>query len=121
MSKLAIAALAWCGLGLHLLVGVLALRSAGPRQLVPAVNLLTAACVIAYWGQRWYGYLFRGITWYASDQVLPLYAILVCVLAAATLTGRFTAVTLNWIAFAVHAAVFVAAVLFVSLFRMKMF
>jgi len=113
--------MAWVGLGLHLLVGIVSLRSAGPRQLVPAVNLLIAACVILYWAQRWYSYLFRGITWYASDQLMPLYAILVCVLAAGTLAGRYTAVTLNWIVFAVHAAVFVGAVLFVTFFRMKMF
>ena len=121
MSNVALAVIAWAGIGLHLLVGILALRSAGSRQLVPAVNLMTAACVVAYWAQRWFGYVFRGITWNASDQAIPLYAICVCVLAGATLAGRYSAVTLNWLVFTVHTVVFVGAVLFVTFFRMKLF
>jgi hypothetical protein len=48
MSNLAITAIAWIGLGLHILVGILALRSAESRYLVPTLNLITAACVVAY-------------------------------------------------------------------------
>ena len=121
MSNLVIAAIAWVGLGLHLIVGILALRSAASRQLVPALNLITAACVILYWVHRWFGYLSRGITWYASDQLIPLYAIFVCVLAGGTLASRYSAATLNWLVFAVHAVVLVGAVLFVTFFRMKLF
>lgn len=121
MSNGLVAALAWVGLGLHLLVGILVLRSAGPRQLVPALNLITAACVVAYWVHRWFGYLFRGITWYASDQLIPLYAILVCVLAGGSLASRYSSASMNWLVFALHTIVFVGAVLFVTLFRMKLF
>ena len=121
MSDFAIAAIAWIGLALHLIVGILAIRTAGLRPLVPAVNLITAACVLAYWVHRWYGYLFRGITWYATDQLIPLYAIFVCVLAGGTLASRYSAVTLNWLVFTFHAVVFVGAVLFVTFFRMKLF
>ena len=121
MSNFALAVIAWAGLGLHLLVGILALRSTGSRQLVPALNLITAACVLAYWAQRWFGYVFRGITWNASDQAIPLYAICVCVLAGGTLAGRYSAVTLNWLVFTLHTVVFVGAVLFVTFFRMKLF
>jgi len=120
-SNFALAIVAWTGLGLHLLVGILALRSAGSRQLVPALNLITAACVVAYWVQRWFGYVFRGITWNASDQAIPLYAICVSVLAGGTLAGRYSAVTLNWLVFTLHTVVFVGAVLFVTFFRMKLF
>ena len=52
---------------------------------------------------------------------MPLYAILVCVLAAGTLAGRWSATTLNWLVFTLHAVVFVGAVLFVTFFRMKLF
>ena len=55
MSNLAITAIARVGLVLHLIVWIVAIRIAGPRPLVPAVNLVTAACVLAYWIHRWYG------------------------------------------------------------------
>ena len=121
MSNLAITAIAWVGLGVHVLVAILARRSAQWRLLVPAVNFIIAACVVVYWAQRWFGYFFRGITWSASDQWMPLYAILVCVLAAGTLAARWSATTLNWLAFTIDAVVFVGAVLFVTFFRMKRF
>ena len=120
MSNLALTAIAWVGLGVHVLVAILARRSPQWR-LVPAVNFIVAACVVVYWARRWFGYLFRGITWSASDQWMPLYAILVCVLAAGTLAARWSATTLNWLAFTIHAVVFVGAVLFVTFFRMKLF
>ena len=121
MSNFVVAAIAWVGLAVHVIVGILALRSVGSRQLVPALNLIVAACVIVYWAQRWFGYLFRGITWYASDQLIPLYAILVFLLAGGTLAGRFSAAPLNWLVFTLHVLVFVGAVLFVTFFRMKLF
>src|ERR1041385_780539 len=109
MSNFALATIAWVGLALHVIVGILAIRTAGPRPLVPAVNLIIAACVLAYWVQRWYGYLFRGITWNVTDQLIPLYALFVCVLAGGTLAGRYSAVTLNGLVFTFHAVVFVGA------------
>jgi len=121
MSNLALTALAWIGLTLHLIIGILAIRTTGARPLVPALNLITAACVLAYWVPRWYGYLFRGITWSATDQLIPLYALFVCALAGGTLAHQYAAVTLNWLVFAFHAVVFIGAVLFVAFFRMKLF
>lgn len=121
MSNLAITAIAWAGLAVHILVAILARRSAQWRPLVPAVNFIIAACVVVYWARQWFGYLFRSITWSASDQLMPLYAILVCVLAAGTLAARWSATTLNWLVFTLHAVVFVGAVLFVTFFRMKLF
>jgi len=52
VSNFAIAAIAWIGLALHLIVGILAIRTAGLRPRVPAVNLITAACVLAHWVHR---------------------------------------------------------------------
>ncbi len=116
-----IAAIAWVGLLLHLVVGVLALRSTGARPLVAWVNLITAACVILYWAQRWYLYLFRGVVWYATDQLVPLYAIAVCVLAAGTLGGRFAATTANGLVMLLHTVVFIGAALFLTFFKIKLF
>ena len=96
-------------------------HSAHLRIAHAAVNFIVAACVVVYWAQRWFGYLSRGITWSASDQFMPLYAILVCVLAGGTLAARWSATTLNWLVFTIHAVVFIGAVLFVTFFRMKLF
>ncbi len=101
------------------MVGVMALRSGGSRSLVPVLNLITASCVLAYWANKWFSYLFRGITWYATDQLVPLYAIMVCVLAAVTLTGRHPAVVLNWLVFSIHLVVLIGAALFLTFFRMN--
>jgi hypothetical protein len=119
MSDAAIAAGAWIGLGVHILVGVLALRTSGSGPQLPMLNLITATCVLAYWANRWFGYLFRGITWYATDQFVPLYARLVCILALMRLTGRYPAVALNWVVFGIDAAVLTEAVLFVTFFRVN--
>lgn len=87
--------------------------------MLPLLNLTTAAGVLAYWGYRWYGYLFQGVTWYASDQLVPLYAILVCALSVISLSGRHQATALNWVAFAIDSVVVIGAVLFVTFFRMR--
>jgi hypothetical protein len=118
MTDLLIATLAWIALGVHLVVGIATVRSAGWRPWLPLLNLTIAVCVLAYWTQRWYGYLFRGVTWYASDQLVPLYALLVCVLTVASLSGRYQAVALNWVAFVIDGLVAIAAVLFATFFRM---
>jgi hypothetical protein len=119
VSDFGIAVIAWIALGLHIGAGFVALRSGRPRPVVPLLNLTSALCVLAYWGYRWWGYLFRGVTWYASDQLIPLYALLVCVLALVTLSGRPPAVALNWIVFLFHTVVLVAALLFIKFFRLN--
>ena len=119
MTDLLVATVAWIALGLHIVVGAATLRGGGWRPLLPLLNLTTAVCVLAYWANQWYGYLFQGVTWYASDQLVPLYAVLVCVIAVTSLSGRHRAVTINWIAFAVDSVVVIGAVLFVTFFRMN--
>lgn len=121
MNNTVIAAIAWVGLAVHLVVAAVAWRSGAARPLVPLVNLITASCVVLYWAQRWYGYLFRGITWYATDQLLPVYALLVCALAAATLAGRVNATTVNGLVLLVHTVVLVLAALYLTFFRIKLF
>lgn len=119
MSNTLAAAIAWIGLLLHLAAGVAAMRSGAPRPLVPLLNLLTALCILGYWGSRWVGYLTRGVTWYASDQLLPLYALVVAILAAVTLSGRASLTTLHWVLFGIHALALAGAALFLSAFRVN--
>ena len=121
MTNFQFAALAWTAFALHIVVGIVTVRSEGRRPWLPLLNLTIAICVLAYWASRWYGYLFRGVIWYASDQAIPLYAVLVCVLAVTSLSGRHRLVALDWAAFAIHSVVVVGAVLFVTFFKMRMF
>jgi hypothetical protein len=116
-----LATLAWMAVALHMVVGVATLRSGGWRLWLPLLNLTAAVCVLAYWACRWYGYLFQGVTWYASDQAFPLYAVLVCALAVVSLSGRYQLVTLNLVVFVIHSVVAIGAVLFVTFFEMRLF
>jgi hypothetical protein len=109
----------WLLLAIHLVVGVIVWRQKGSVTLLPVVNLAVAASVLAYWGQRWFGYLFRGITWYASDQLIPAYALVVAVVSILALSGRYSGTLFHWVVFGVDTLVVVAAVLFVTFFRMN--
>ena len=115
--------LAWLGVAAHLCVVVVALSwraERSPHRLLALLNLAIAICVLAYWAQVWYGYVARGITWYATDQLLPLYAIAVAVASGLALTGRFVgrlAFGIQWFVFAVDAIVFIAAALYLTFAR----
>jgi len=121
MNDTALKAVAWLAVAVHAAVGVAAWRRPAGPPLVPLLNLVAALCVVAYWAQAWYGYLAQGVTWYATDQLLPLYAIAVCILSALALAGRGPGALAHWIVFAVDALVLLAAALFFTVFRMKMF
>ena len=77
-----------------------------------------SACVLVYWMRNWYSYLFHGITWYASDQWMPLYALGVCVLAGLTLAGKYRGAVPHALIFGSHTLVLIAAALFFTFFRM---
>ena len=122
MSDTLIASVTWCVFAAHVLIGVIVLRrpsgpSGGP-PLVPLMNLAVALCVLAYWAQRWYGYLTRHVTWYLTDQAVPLYAVVVCLLVFLALTDRWVGTWLQWTVFGLHTVVFLAASLFFSFFKM---
>jgi len=117
-TNTAVTALVWLALVAHLMVAGIVLQQRGPVSLIPIVNLLVAGSVLVYWGQRWFGYLFRGITWYATDQLIPLYAVAVAVAALLTLSGRYSGTMVHWLAFGVNTIVLVGAALFVSFFRL---
>lgn len=118
MSDPVILAITWLAFAVHLAVGVVALRGMSTLPLVPALNAAVASAVLAYWMTRWYSYLFQGITWYLSDQALPLYALLVLALSVATLLGAFKGGTLHGVILSVDGLALLAAALFFTFFKM---
>ena len=127
------AVIAWIGIAAHLAVGGVGIatrRTAGPLvhplpspwPLLPLLNLAVVACVLAYWAREWYSYLARGITWYASDQAVPLYAACVAVAAGLALVGRFdgrVGQSIQWIAFGVDAFVLAGAAFYLTFMRIN--
>lgn len=119
MSDSLAAAIAWFALGLHLLVGVAAWRVETHRRWLLWLNLSVGLSVLAYWIDRWIGYLTHQIVWYASDQAMPLYAVLVCVLSGLGLSRRVVPVAVHWLLFAIHVVILLGTVLFMAFFRMN--
>lgn len=119
MTNIQFTALAWIALLGHAIVGVLAWRHLGDARLLPVLNAFAAICVIAYWTMRWYGNISRGAVWYWTDQLVPLYAIVSLCAALMTLTGRMQVTWPNILVFVVNSMASVAAVLFVSTFRVN--
>jgi hypothetical protein len=118
MNNTALIAFTWCAVAVHVLVAIAALRRWTTLPLVPALNLAVSLCLLAYWLVEWYGYLFRNITWYPSEQWLPLYALLACVLSLLAITGRYDTPVLSWTVFIMHSLTLLAAAVFFSLFKM---
>ncbi len=118
MNNALLIATSWLAVTLHLVVAVLVLRRMSELPLVPLMNLAVAGCVLLYWMRQWYGYLFRGITWYVADQWLPLCALCVCVLCVFTLAGKYRGALPHAIIFGIDTAVLLAAAIFFTVFRM---
>lgn len=110
--------IAWFAVLTHVVIGWIAWRRPVSVPLVPLLNLSFALCVLGYWVQRWYGYATKGITWYASDQLVPLYGLVVAVLAALAITGRLSASLPNRLIFGVDGLILTAAALFFTFFRL---
>ena len=114
--------LVWLAIAAHVAAGVIAWRrpGGGAVRLVPLLNLVMGACIVAYWVPRWYRALFRGLVWEASDQLFPLYGVALCVLAGLTLRGggRWPGMAPHWVAFGVDGLALLAAAAFFALFRM---
>jgi len=117
LSDPSIRLLVWLAVLLHTIVGLLVWRRPNLFPLVSLLQAIYAFGVLAYWAQRWYGYLFRGITWYATDQLFPLYALIVLCLAVASLAGRPGFTLPLWVIYWVHALVLGVAVWVVTSFR----
>jgi len=123
LTRHAPATLAWLGLAAHVAVGVVALRrpaGSPAHPLLSLLNLTVAVCVLAYWARAWYGYVARGVTWYASDQLMPLYAAAVAVVSGLALAGRFDGRLghgFQWLAFGVDALALAGAALYLTFAR----
>jgi hypothetical protein len=109
----------WSGFALHLIAGVAVYRKWTTAPVIPILNLLVSLGVLAWWAQRWYGYLFRGITWYATDQLAPACAFAACIVAGFALWGRYPNVAANWVILVIDGLVLLAAGLFFAFFRMN--
>ncbi len=118
MSDSTLRVLAWSAVLIHGLACAAVLRHKAPMSLIVLLNLLAAASVLTYWGWRWAGYLFRGVSWSATDQLIPLYALVVFALAVLTLAGYYRGVAIHWGVFTLDTLVVLAAALFFSFFRM---
>ena len=119
MSNVVLMAMAWLAVIAHVAIGVLAWRRVSELPLVVFLNLAVALGMLAYWVQQWYGYIGKGITWYAIDQLLPLYALLVAVLAGLTIVGRTSATLPHWLIFGIDAVALLGVALFATFFRMN--
>ena len=118
MSDISIRVLVWFAVIAHLAFGVVSWRRGSALPLLPLINLAVAACVVAYWIVRWYGVIAHGIIWYANDQLLPLYALAVCVFSALALGGKVVAQPVHWVIFCLQSLVLIAAALFFTFFKM---
>ena len=118
MNDSTLRALAWSAFVIQILAGAAVVKHKAPSSLLVVLNLLAGAAVLVYWGRRWFDYLFRGVTWYAADQLIPAYALLVCLLAVLTLLGHSQNVRVHWWIFGLNTLILLAAALFFSFFRM---
>lgn len=119
MSDSILRALAWSAFIIQVLMGVAVVRHKASSSLLVVLNLMAAGAVLVYWARRWFGYLFRGVTWYATDQLIPAYALLVCILGVLTILGRYQGGGIHWWIFGLNTLVLLAAALFFSFFRMS--
>ncbi|MFZ1686534.1 MAG: hypothetical protein WAU70_03870 [Flavobacteriales bacterium] len=117
MKNIALIAFVWCAFAVHVFVALAAIRRWTELPVLLLLNLTMALCILAYWSMKWFSYLAHDITWYASDQLVPLYAVLVCILALLALTGRYDGPALQWTVFAIDALVLLAAAVLLSLFK----
>ena len=111
--------LTWIAVIVHVSVAFVAWRRSPSLPVIAITNLVVGLGVLGYWVPRWYSYFAKGILWYYTDQLVPLYALIVVAMAVATIAGRVQATVINWLFFGVNTLVIVAAALFFSVFRMK--
>ncbi len=117
MSDGMIVVVVWSAVALHLIVAVLTWRGHRTVTLVPWVNLAVGVAVLVYWVQEWYGYLTRGIQWYVTDQLVPLYAIVIVLLSVAALAGRAPSTTPHRVILGIDGLVLLGFALFFSFLK----
>lgn len=118
MKNSSLAVVVWLAIVAHVVVAAMVKTRWTERPLLVALNLVVALCTLAYWIPRWYSYATKGIMWYASDQLIPLYALVVCVLSALALTGQYRGALPHWMVFAIDVLALAAFALFMGTFKM---
>ena len=118
MSRIASpAVLAWFALLVHVAVGILARRRPPSTTPIVWLNLAAALCVIAYAARDWYTILTRDMTWYFSDQLVPLAAVLICLLSGLTLAGRYHGTLPHWLVYGLDVFILVGAAAYLTFFK----
>lgn len=117
MTDTMIKLVVWLAVAVHMTVAIITWRRRGGPPLVPLVNLIVGITILGYWVQQWYGYLTRGIQWDWIDQLVPLYALVVVILAGLALSGRHPGTTLNRVLFGVDAIVLLGFAILFSLLK----
>jgi hypothetical protein len=117
MSNAMVLIVAWLNVAAHIVSFILARKRGSALPYVAALNLVVGVCVVTYWVPRWYSYAFKGITYYLTDQALPLYFIVVIVVSALALSGRYTNSWPQWVIFGVDAITSLGAAVLFSTFR----
>ena len=118
MKNSSLAVVVWLAIAAHVVVAAMVKTRWTERPLLVLLNLVVALCTVGYWMPRWYAYATKGITWYVSDQLIPLYAFVVCVLSVLALTGRYRGALPHWIVFAIDLLALAAFALFMMTFKM---
>lgn len=109
--------IAWSGFSVHAAAALTVWRRPDSLAPIVAANFVTGLSVLAWWASRWYGSVRDDTAWTLSDQAMPLYAFLICLLCGATMSGRSPTGFLHWSAFALHAIILLLAALFLSFYR----
>ncbi|HUF19592.1 MAG TPA: hypothetical protein VMP00_02450 [Burkholderiales bacterium] len=86
--------------------------------LLVGVNALIGIGVVLYWMRNWYAYAFKGINWYWTDQLFPLYAICVLIVSPLFFVGKNVGNAVHWLIFLSHALAILATALFFSFFKL---
>ena len=113
------AVIAWFALLVHILVGFLARRRPPTTTPIVWLNLAAALCVIAYAARDWYAILTREMTWYLSDQLVPLAAVLICLLSGVTLAGRYHGTLPHWLVYGLDVFILVSAAAYLTFFKLN--
>ncbi len=113
------AIVAWLGFLVYVAAGVMVRRRGTGIAPIIWLNLACAACILGYWVLRWTVMIQKGMTWYVTDQILPICAILVCLLAVLSLTGRYTGTVAHWLVYGLDGILLLAVALFATFFRIN--
>ena len=120
MSRIASpAVIAWLALLLHVAAGVLARRRPPSTTPIVWLNLAAALCVIAYAARDWYAIITRELTWYLSDQLVPLAAVLICLLSGLTLAGRYNGTLPHWQVYGLDVFILLGAAAYLTFFKLN--